>query len=165
MKAVLSLGGILLVAFVTNHFFISKIDQTDRGVANFSERNNPKQIKWEHQVAADLAANKESVQASVKPNWQDQLVYEVLMGQYDIQTQNGMIQKISLQQSMQGVSVTTQQFVERFGKKIKDFDSYKINKVSSSEEQVQLFDKAGSSSGSFSIKRNESGRLINFDIQ
>lgn len=165
MKAFLALGGILLVAFVTNHFFISKVESTDRRLANFSERNNPKQIKWEHQVASDLAAHKESVQASVKPSWQDQLIYEVLLGQYDVKMQDGVISRISLQQSMQGVDVSTEQFIERFGKKIKNFESYKVQKMTQNEEKIQLFDQAGSLSGTFSIKRNENGKILNFDIQ
>jgi hypothetical protein len=165
MKIILSLVLVVASAFLTHHFFISRLDHSDRDVAAFSERNNAGQIKWEHKVAQDLATNKDKIQASVKPNWQDQLAYEFFMGQYDISTEAGQIQKISLQKSMDGVAFTADQFIEKFGHQLKDFSSYKKNQADGKTEVIDLFDQTGSVAGSFHIIRNDDGRVVEFIVK
>ncbi len=165
MKIILSLIVILACAFFTHHFFIAKLDSSDREVAAFSERNNAGQIKWEQKIAGELSNNKEKIQASVKPNWQDQLAYEFFMGQYDISTESGQIHKISLQKSMGGVSLSSDQFIAKFGHQLKDFASYKKNQKDGQTEVIDLFDKTGAVSGSFQIIRNDDGKVVEFTVQ
>lgn len=166
MKIILSLILITGSAFLTHYLFISKLDNSDnREVAAFSERNNANQIKWEHEVAEELAQNKAPVQAAVKPNWQDQLAHEFFMGQYDISTSNGRIQKISLQKSMNGVSFSASQFVEKFGHQIKDFASYKTNQLDERTENIDLYDQSGIVAGTFQIVRNDQGRVVEFIVK
>lgn len=165
MKIILSLVAIVATAFLTHHFFISKLDNSGREVAAFSERNNAGQIKWEHKVAADLATNKDKIQASVKPNWQDQLAYEFFMGQYDISSESGQIQKISLQKSMNGISFSADQFMSKFGHQIKDYTSYKKSQTDDKTEVIDLYDKSGLLAGSFHIVRNEDGKVIEFIVK
>lgn len=165
MKIILSLALVVVSAFLTHYFFINKLESTDnRGVAAFSERNNAQQIKWEHQVAEELADNKAQVQVAVRPNWQDQLAYEFFMGQYDITFDRGQIQKISLQKSMNGVSFTADQFMEKFGRQMKDFASYKKTQSDSKTENINLYDKAGTAVGGFQIIRDENGKVTEFTI-
>lgn len=165
MKIILSLVAIVATAFLTHHFFISKLDNSGREVAAFSERNNAGQIKWEHQVAGELASNKDKIQASVKPNWQDQLAYEFFMGQYDISSESGQIQKISLQKSMNGVTFSADQFMEKFGRQLKPYSSYKINRTDEKTEIIDLFDNSGLLAGSFHIIRNDDGRVVEFVVK
>ncbi len=165
MKIILSLVAIVATAFLTHHFFISKLDNSGREVAAFSERNNAGQIKWEHKVAQDLATNKDKIQASVKPNWQDQLAYEFFMGQYDISAESGQIQKISLQKSANGVNFSSDQFMEKFGHQIKAYSTYKKSQTDDKTEVIDLFDNSGLLAGSFHIVRNEDGKVIEFIVK
>lgn len=165
MKIILSLVAILVTAFLTHHFFISKLNDSDRDVAAFSERNNANQIKWEHAVAEDLSKNKEGLQNSIKPNWQDQLAYEFFRGQYDISVNDGQIQKISLQKSMNGVTFTAEQFLEKFGHQMKDFATFKKNQIDAKTESISLYNGSGAVAGTFEIVRNEDGRVIEFIVR
>ncbi|MBC7752907.1 MAG: hypothetical protein H7Z71_01635 [Moraxellaceae bacterium] len=165
MKIILSLVAIVATAFLTHHFFISRLDNSDREVAAFSERNNAGQIKWEHQVAGELASNKDKIQASVKPNWQDQLAYEFFKGQYDISAESGQIQKISLQKSADGVTFSADQFMEKFGHQIKNYSTYKKNQTDGKTEIIDLFDNSGLLAGSFHIIRNDDGRVVEFVVK
>jgi hypothetical protein len=165
MKIILSLVAIIATAFLTHHFFISRLDHSGREVAAFSERNNAGQIKWEHKVAGELASNKDKIQASVKPNWQDQLAYEFFMGQYDISAESGQIQKISLQKSMNGVNFNSDQFMEKFGHQIKTYSSYKKSQTDDKIEVIDLFDSSGLLAGSFHIVRNQDGKVVEFIVK
>lgn len=165
MKIILSLIVVLATAFLTHFFFISKLDNSQREVAAFSERNNAGQIKWEHKVAEELSVNKDKIQTSVKPNWQDQLAYEFFMGQYDISTESGQIQKISLQKTMNGVSFSADQFIEKFGHQLKDFSTYKKNQADDKTEIIDLFDQSGLLAGTFQIIRNDEGKVVEFIVK
>lgn len=166
MKIILSFVVVIVSAFLTHQLFISKIDDSqNRDVANFAERNSAGQIQWEHQVADELAQNKAGVQVAVRPNWQDQLAYEFFMGQYDISLNGGQIQKITLQKSMRGVPLSTDQFIKKYGHQLKDFATYKRQQIDSQTETVDLFDKTGLTSGRFQIIRNDEGRVIEFLVQ
>ena len=165
MKIILALTLVIVSAFLTHHFFITRLSHTEnREVAAFSERNNAQQIQWEHQIAEELAQQKTEVQVAVRPNWRDQLAYEFFMGQYDISLNGGQIQKISLQKSMTGVSFTSGQFIEKFGHQLKDFSTYKTTQSNSQTEVINLYDKAGAASGSFQITRDENGKVVEFLI-
>ena len=165
MKIILSFIVVVGTAFFTNYFFIARLDRSNRDVAAFSERNNAGQIKWEQQVAQDLAHHKDKIQSSVKPNWQDQLAYEFFSGQYDISTDSGQIQKISLQKSMGGVTFSADQFMEKFGHQIKAFATYKSNQTDGKTEVIDLFDQSGMLAGSFHITRNDDGKVVEFLVK
>lgn len=166
MKIILSFVVVIASAFLTHHFFISKLgDSQNRDLASFAERNSAHQIQWEHQVAGELAQNKANVQVAVRPNWQDQLAYEFFMGQYDISLSSGQIQKITLQKSMRGVPLSTDQFIKKYGHQLKEFSSYKRQQVNTQTEMVDLFDKTGQSAGRFQIIRNDEGRVVELAIQ
>lgn len=166
-KIIFSLATVLVTAFLTHYFFISKIDETGREVAAFSERNNPQQIKWEQTVAEELSkkSNGQKLQNSVKPSWQDQLAYEFFRGQYDISVDDGQINKISLQNSMDGVNFTADEMIEKFGHQLKSFSTYKKNQISAKTESVNLFNDQGVVVGSFEIVRADDGRVLEFLIK
>jgi hypothetical protein len=165
-KIILSFVFVLATAFITHYFFVQKIESEDsnRDVASFGERNSSPQIKWEQKVADELSESN-ATQSAVKPNWQDLLVYEYLSGQYDVVVKQGQIEKMNLQPSMSGVVFKTQDFIERYAKKIKTFASYKIDSSQSKNEIVMLFDQQGNSAGSIQIDRNDKGLVQSISIQ
>lgn len=159
MKIILIIGFLIGAAFLTDHFLISKMNQSDREVAAFGERNTDQQIKWEQNIANELSKNKENVQVSVKPNWQDQMMYDFLKGQYDVKIKDGQLEKLTLQSSQEGVNFAVQDFIQKFGSQLKSYESYQISKNSSEQEVVNFFSKTGEKSGSLEIMRNNKGQV------
>jgi len=171
-KIILSFIFVLGTAFLTHYFFAKQIESKerdsflalDREVASVGERNSAPQIKWEQKVADDLSEST-STQASVKPQWQDLLVYGYLAGQYDIIVHQGQIQNLKLQPSMNGVKFQTKDFIEKFGHKIKIFVTYRIESENKNNDQVQLFDQTGSVAGLVQVQRDDKGLVQNITIQ
>lgn len=167
-KIILSFIFVLGTAFLTHYFFIQRIEtkdsETGRDVASFGERNSTPQIKWEQKIAEELSEST-TLQASVKPSWHDLLVYEYLSGQYDVVVRQGQIENLKLQPSMNGVKFQTKDFIEKFGHKIKTFETYKIEPANQNDEQVQLFDKTGSVAGRVQVQRDDKGLVLNISIQ
>jgi hypothetical protein len=164
-KILLSFAFVLGTAFITHYFFVQRIESQDsnRDVASFGERNSSPQIKWEQKVAEELS-DSTTTQASVKPNWQDLLVYEYLSGQYDVVMRQGQIEKMQLQPSMNGVQFQTKDFIEKYGHQIKKFATYKIQ-TTNDVDQVQLFDQSGAAAGTVQIDRTDKGLVRNISFQ
>lgn len=167
-KIILSFAFVLGIAFFTHYFFVQRIETkengTDRDVASFGERNSGPQIKWEQKIAEELSDSK-TTQASVKPNWHDLLVYEYLSGQYDISVHQGRIEKMQLQSTMSGVKFMTKDFIEKYGRKMKNFVTYKIDSENAHLEVVRLYDQQGADAGTVKIERSDEGLVQNILIQ
>ncbi len=163
-KIILSFVFVLGMAFLTHYFFVQRIESKERELASFSERNTTPQIKWEQKIADELSEST-ATQVSVKPNWQDLLVYEYLSGHYDVTVRQGQIEKMQLQPAMNGVRFQTKDFMEKFGHQIKSFATYKIERTSSNNEHVQLFDQTGSQAGSVQIQRDDKGLVKDISFQ
>ena len=160
MKIILSLSLVVVTAFLTHQFYILKLNKNEAGrdLATFSERNSDQQIKWEQNIAQELSNSKEHVQMAVKPNWQDQMSFEFLQGQYDVVSAHGQIQKLILQSAKSGVVFDSKDFMSQFGPQIKFYESYQISK-NLNRETVSLYDKVGQSAGSLEITRDEKGHV------
>ncbi len=163
-RIILSFVFVLGIAFLTHFFFVQRVENQNRGVASFGERNSTGQIKWEHKVAEELAQQNQ-FQGSQKVSWHDSLVYEYLAGQYNIDIKQGQIQRLELQGQMDGVRFKTEEFVEKYGPKMKNYAKFKINKVDALTEKVELTDASGAAAGSFVIQRNDQGRVQAISIQ
>lgn len=167
-KILLSFLFVVGTAFLTHYFFVQRIESKDKGdnrdVASFGERNSMSQIKWEQTLADDLATST-TTQTSVKPSWHDLLVYEYLSGQYDVVVKQGQIEKLKLQPAMNGVKFQTSEFVEKYGRKIKNFATYKLDSADKKNETVQFFDQQGASAGLIKIERNDDGLVQNITVQ
>jgi hypothetical protein len=158
MKIILSLSFVVLTAFLTHQFYVLKLNQNEAGreVAAFNERNSDHQVKWEQNIAHELSNSKEHVQVAVRPNWQDQMSYEFLQGQYDVVSENGQIQKLVIQDSKSGIIFNAKDFMSQFGPQIRLYDSYQISK-NLNRETINLYDKSGQAAGSFEITRDDKG--------
>lgn len=163
-KIMISFGFVLVTAFLTHYFFVQRVETKDREIASFGERNSTPQIKWEQKVAEELASS-EGTQVSVKPSWHDLLVYEYLAGQYNISMRQGQIEKLELQSSMKGVKIKTKDFIEKYGRQMKTFASYKIESENPQSEIVMFFDQQGGNAGTVRIERNDQGLVQNISIQ
>ena len=163
-RIILSFVFVLGIAFFTHFFFVQRIENQNRDVASFGERNSSGQIKWEQKVAEELAGTG-SVQGSQKLSWHDALVYEYLAGQYSVDIKQGHIQKLELQGQMDGVRFTTKEFIDKFGPKIKNYSQYKINQLDQTTEKVELVDSVGHPAGAFVIQRNDQGRVQSISVQ
>ncbi len=168
-KILLSFGFVISTAFITHYFFVQRIESKSsdslRDVASFGERNSTPQIKWEQTIAEELSNSTTTQAAVTKPNWHDLLVYEYLSGQYDLVIQQGQVEALKLQPSMNGVKFQTKDFIEKYGRKMKTFATYKIESVSGNDERVQLFDQSGGAAGIVQIQRNDKGLVQNINIQ
>lgn len=168
-KIILSFAFVLCTAFVTHFFFVQRIASKDvdsgRDVASFGERNSSPQIKWEQSIADELSNSTTTQTAVTRPNWHDLLVYEYLSGQYDVVVGQGHIEAFKLQPSMAGVKFQTKDFIEKYGRKMKTFATYKIQRTADNNEQVQLFDQSGGSAGIVQIQRDDKGLVQNISIR
>lgn len=169
-KIFISLGFVIGLAAVTQFFVTQKFsnqtssDSQGRQVANLGERNSTEQIRWEQKVAEELSA--QSLQSSLRPNSQDQLVYEYFMGQYNVNVENGLIKKLVLQDNMNGVNFETESFLKQYGQVLKPYAKYSIiENAGSGSEEIRLFNQAGERSGTLFIQRNEQGRVTEVSVE
>lgn len=164
-KIFVSLVGVITIAFTTHYFFVSHIEENDREVASFGERNSVDQIKWEHSLARDLAAGKVKTQLSSEVSWQDVFVYEFLRGQYNISVKQGQIEKITLQDQQEGFVIDINQFMKDYGSKMKNFTKFEVRQVDAKQDVVELKDASGAGAGAFLINRNDQGRVVEIVVQ
>lgn len=160
-KILLTLAFVVGIAGFTQYIVshITLKSENNRQVANFGERDSDEQIQWEHRLAIELSGQSEHLKKANQPNWQDQLIYEFLMGQYDIQTDQGLIKKFVLQNSQNGVDFSADRFVSLYGKKFKDYSSFKIVHHSGQSEKIEFYDKESRSMGSITINRQANGTV------
>lgn len=163
----LSLCAVVLGAVVVNEIIIRSSDsEQDRQVASFGERFEPKQIKWEQELAQSVSkeTNTKTVLGK-KPNLQDRLLFEVFEGHYEASLSEGKIQKISLMQNQSGIQLNTEDFLRDYVPSIKAYDSYEISKPNSNSESVQLKGKDGKPVGQLQIQRDDQGRVLQIEVQ
>lgn len=164
-KIFLSLAGVIAIAFTTHYFFVSHIEENDREVASFGERNSVEQIKWEHNLARDLAAGKVKTQPPSQISWQDVFVYEFLRGQYDVSVKQGQIEKITLQNQHEGFAIDINQFMKDYGSKMKNYSKFEVKKIDGKQDIVELHDASGHDAGAFLFNRNDQGRVTEIVVQ
>jgi len=164
-KIFISLVGVIAIAFATHYFFVSNIEEKDREVASFGERNSVDQIKWEHNLARDLAAGKVKTQLPSQVSWQDVFVYEFLRGQYNISLQQGQIDRITLQDQHEGFAIDVNQFMKDYGSKMKNFTKFEVKKIDAKQDIVELIDASGHDAGAFLFNRNDQGRVAEIVVQ
>lgn len=164
-KIFVALVGVIAIAFATHYFFVQHIEENDREVASFGERNSAEQIKWEQSLARDLATGKVKTQLASQVSWQDIFVYEFLRGQYNISVKQGQIDRITLQEQHEGFAIDVNQFMKDYGSKIKNFSKFEIKKIDSKQDIVELLDASGSNAGTFLFNRNDQGRVTEIVVQ
>ena len=157
---------IIATAFTSYHFFISKIESKERQVASFGERNSAHQIKWEQNLASELAsADSLSVQTPTKINWQDSFLYEYLRGQYTISLKKGSIYSIKVQNQKQGLKLDLKTFMSEYAKNIKDYSDYEIKSVDAKTDEIDLKDKSGGSAGAFVFSKDDQGLVTEITVK
>lgn len=160
-----SLVAVIVIAFVTHYFFVQHIEENDREVASFGERNSVEQIKWEQNLARDLAAGKVKTQLSAQVSWQDVFLYEFLRGQYNVALKEGQIERITLQGQQEGFAIDIAQFMNEYGSKIRTFTKFEIKKIDEKQDVVQLKNASGQDVGAFLFSRNDLGRVIEIIVK
>lgn len=163
----LSLCAVVLGAVVVNEIIIrSSNSEQDRQVASFGERFEPKQIKWEQELAQSVSKETNAkTLLGKKPNLQDRLLFEVFEGHYEAALSEGKIQKISLMQNQAPIQINTENFVKDYVPSIKAYESYEISSKDSKNESVQLKDKDGKPVGHLQIQRDDQGRVLSIEVQ
>lgn len=141
------------------------MNDNERGVASFGERNSVEQIKWEQNLARDLAEGKVKTQMPSQLSWQDVLVYEYLRGQYNISMKQGQIEKITLQEQQEGFAIDIYQFMKEYGPKLKKYSKFEIKKTDAKQDVVELLDASGHDAGAFLFNRNDQGRVTEIVVQ
>jgi len=156
---------VILIAFSTYHFFISKIESRERQVASFGERNSIQQIKWEQNLAKDIASQDTNAKIPVTVSWQDTFVYEYLKGQYTVSMNQGNIQSVKLQGQKTGLALDVSKFMNQYARNMKNFAKYEIKNVGPSSEKVELKDQKGQSAGSFLFNKNDQGLVTEIIVE
>lgn len=164
-KIFVALVGVIAIAFATHYFFVKNIEDKEREVASFGERNSAEQIKWEQNLARDLSAGKVKTQLGSQVSWQDVFVYEFLRGQYNVSVKQGQIDRITLQEQHQGFAIDVNQFMKDYGSKIKNFSKFEVKKVDPQQDIVELIDASGHDAGAFLFNRNDQGRVTEIVVQ
>lgn len=166
-KTVLSLFAVVLGAVVVNEIIIrSSSTEQDRQVASFGERFEPKQIKWEQELAQTVSKETNTkTLLGKKPNLQDRLLFEVFEGHYEAQLDEGKIHKISLLQNQSPIALNTEDFLKEYAPALKSFDSYEVSKTDSKNELIQLKNKNGQAVGQMQIQRDDQGRVLSIEVQ
>ena len=163
----LSLCAVVLGAVVVNEVIIhASNSEQDRQVASFGERFEPRQIKWEQELAQSVSVEKNAkTLLGKKPNLQDRLLFEVFEGHYEAKLNEGKIQKISLLENQAPIQMNTQDFLKDYATVIRSFDHYQITSADAKNESIKLKDKAGKDVGSLNIQRDDQGRVLNIEVQ
>ncbi len=163
----LSLCAVLLGAVVVNEVIIrSSNSEQDREVASFGERFEPRQIKWEQELAQTVSKETNAkTLLGKKPNLQDRLLFEVFEGHYEAKLNEGKIQKITLLENQAPIQMNTQDFLKDYATVIKSFDHYQISNADTKNEAVLLKDKTGQDVGKLQIQRDDQGRVLTIEVQ
>ncbi len=163
----LTLCAVVLGAAVVNEVIIRNSNtEQDREVASFGERFEPRQIKWEQELAQTVSKETNAkTLLGKKPNLQDRLLFEVFEGHYEAKLNEGKIQKISLLENQAPIQMDTESFLKDYASVLKNFDHYKISSTDAKNEAVQLKDKSGQDIGKFNIQRDDQGRVLTIEVQ
>lgn len=161
-----SLIAVVLGAVAVNEFVLKDNSTQDRGLASFGERNEPGQIKWEHELANDVSQDLQgTAHLSKKPSSVDRLMFEMLQGKYEAQLHEGVITKLQVQNSQTPVEISTDRFLKSYGSILRSYDTYIVSNMDQNHELVLLKNKTGKDMGSFLIERDSEGRVVSIDIK
>lgn len=157
-----------------NHY-TSQIESNRRGVASVeseSPSSDMREINWEHQMAKVMEGDKAFNGTSAKkPTMIDQMLYGELEGHYNLQMNQGKIEKISFNENQIGIEPATISHLENFILKYRSVLGSKISsvKVSSSNDQKEknvfvLLDDRNNEVGHVSAELTEEGQLKNLVV-
>lgn len=173
----LSLASVFLVTLVLNEV-IRDVHEATRGegqrqMASVNARDQKVEMAWEHEWARKLASSEVSAQgeSARKPTLQDELLYGILEGLYNVQFANGKIVSLELnaarsgsdQHSVDPLMLLTK-YREFFAEGLES-----VHPVSSVDQtNIQVFDLLGNSKkvlGQAHIEMNSQGFIQKLTIK
>jgi hypothetical protein len=174
--AILSVVGVLMLTVFVNQWFSNK-DQhssggSDRTIASLSSTDVRQNIKWEHELALQLAVEKGLSQAALaeKPTLRDELVFGALQGRYGVKLKAGLVEGLEFLESRNGeeplaVSETADFLMKYSSVWTKGFAEVRLRGVEDGgQEAFQLLDQQKTLVGEVKVKKDNKGRLISLEF-
>lgn len=99
-KAILALSilSVVMLSVLTNQYITRPHDAKgqSRGIASVAAPMNLSDVRWEHELARELAVTKDSREAHLaeKPSLKDELIFGALEGRYGARVLNGRIAQL-----------------------------------------------------------------------
>lgn len=163
---VLAMAFVIVASVLVNELVMKATSDKERDVASFGERFEPKQIKWEQELANSISQDdKAKTILATKPNLQERLLFQILEGRYEAQATNGKIHKITLLPNQAPLEIKTSDFMKEYSAVSKEFDVYEVEATSALEDSVKLKKKSGEVVGNLVINRDDKGRVIGVEVQ
>lgn len=178
-KAVLglSLVSVLVMTVFLNEWIVKSQSSMDtlaganRGLANFEDRENLEGIKWEHELAQQLAQDKMAAKSllAVKPTLKDELIFGFLEGKYRTHMVNSRIESFDFTSTQAGeqplVIKEKGEFLKIF-KSVFSLDYSKVQLQSRDDQQevYKLLSASNKSLGQAQFQLDEQGRVLSLKI-
>lgn len=172
---VLSIASVLMVTLVVNqwltHVSQNQVLQNGRGIASFEKSDIKQSIKWEHELALQLAAEEglSLVSLAEKPTLRDELVFGALQGRYGIKLNAGFVESVEFLESQSSDDPVAMVDAVGFLRKFKSvwsrpFNEVRLRSADNTSETYQLLDKKMTLVGQVKIKKDPQGRLLSLDF-
>lgn len=173
----LSLVSVLMVTVFVNEWIASSRQQQamvageGRGLASVSQENTLADIKWEHDMARQLASAELARPAVIaqKVSLRDELVFGRLQGKYGVKTQGGLIVEAEFLAQNAGdeplVIADKAQFLKSFGTLFAPkVAKVSLKKTSSGVESYNLIDDKNNILGQAEFHVDDQGRVLNLKV-
>ena len=162
---IMSMSLVIFGAVMVNEFVLkSGNTEQNREVANFGERFEPSQIKWEQELANSISKDEQAKTViATKPSSEDKLLFEIFEGRYEAQLNQGKINKIALMPNQSPIELNTAAFLKDYAVVMKDFDTFEMMESTPQADSVQL-KKSGVVVGNLKISRDDKGRVLSIEI-
>lgn len=179
---ILSIVSVLILTVIVNQWVSGRNSQLhangssavagERGIASFVPAEGRQAIKWEHELALQLAVEKGLSQAALaeKPSLRDELVFGALQGRYGVKLKAGMVEGLEFLESQNGEEPLRVQGAEEFLKKYsgvwsKSFQEARLRETHDGREVYQLLDNKMTLVGVVSFLKDAKGRLMSMEFK
>lgn len=163
--AILGLGSIFLFALILNISFQNKEEKT-RDLANFSDVDDSSNLNEYILKSLNSSEGKMEIVYSRKPSSEDKLVFEILLGSYDILKTDGRISSITLKPGYKALKKTALPNVLSQYRKALGIDQLDYKLVSEDVHKQNLkYDliSQGAVIGDMSISLNADYQILSID--
>jgi hypothetical protein len=173
---ILSIAAVLILTVYVNQWFANQSNGAqsnfDRGIASAAPTNVSQNIKWEHELALQLAVEKGLSEAALaeKPTLRDELVFGALQGRYGIKLKAGLVEGLEFLESRNGEEPVAIPETARFLSKYssvwaKAFSEARLRGVHEGQEVYQLLDKKMTLVGEVTVMKDEKGRMMSLEFK
>jgi hypothetical protein len=174
---ILSIAAVLILTVFVNQWFANQSNggqsNSERGIASFSPSiNGPQNIKWEHELALQLAVEKGLSEAALaeKPTLRDELVFGALQGRYGVKLKAGLIEALEFLEAHNGEEPLEIPETARFLNKYssvwsRPFSEARLRGIQEGHETYQLLDRKMTFVGEVVVMKDAKGRMMSLEFK